>query len=471
MARRLKFDVSRRQLLQALGLGAAAGPLIPLLNASAQTAPRPKRLILLFTPDGAPAKDFSTTVDWKPTGTETDFMLSQLHAPLAPFQSKIVVPWGLTLTAGGAGEQHAYGMAGLWSATTLPEPNNGASFDGGNGHLTGWGAAPSIDQIVAQAYGAGMPYAKSPTDASQETNYRSIALGVQCGSPNSVTRMIYTGVNAPVNPEVSPKAAFDRYFMGVTPSGSTPTEDPAVTRARAEQHAIVDLLKGDLSHIRQQVGATDYQKIDAHLEGVLEIERRIKPPPTTPTTTGCTIPTAPTSLTANNDNYPAQIKQMFDIAAHILACDVTRIMSIQLSRGFSNVTHTWLGQTSPHHTMSHDGMDRRTELTAIDNWYAQQVAYFLAQLDAVNEGNGTLLDNTLIVWGRELGNTSHNMGRSPIIMAGKAGGALRTGRFLNFDGQQHVKLLVAIAQLMGMSATTSIGDRVTNSGPLTGLVG
>ena len=471
MARRLKFDVSRRQLLQALGVGAAASPLIPLLNASAQTATRPKRLVLLFTPDGAPAKDYSTTVDWKPTGTETNFTFSALHTPLDPFKSKIVVPWGLTLTAGGAGEQHAYGMAGLWSATTLPDPNNGASFDGGNGHLTGWGAAPSIDQIVAEAYGAGMPYAKPSSDANQETRYRSIALGVQCGSPNSVTRMIYTGVNAPVNPEVSPKAAFDRYFMGVTPSGTTPTEDPAVTRARAEQKAIVDLLKGDLSRIRTQVGVADYQKIDAHLEGVLAIERRIQPPPTTPTTTGCTIPAAPASLTANNDNYPAQIKQMFDIGAHILACDVTRIMSIQLSRGFSNVTHTWLGQTSPHHTMSHDGMDRRTELTAIDNWYAQQVAYFLAQLDAVNEGNGTLLDNTLIVWGRELGNTSHNMGRSPFIMAGKAGGALRTGRFLNFDGQQHVKLLVAIAQLMGMSATTSIGNRVTNSGPLAGLVG
>ena len=87
MARRLRFDVSRRQLLQALGLGAAAGPLIPLLNASAQTAPRPKRLVLLFTPDGAPAKDYSTTVDWKPTGTETDFQFSQLHAPLDPYKA------------------------------------------------------------------------------------------------------------------------------------------------------------------------------------------------------------------------------------------------------------------------------------------------------------------------------------------------------------------------------------------------
>jgi len=471
MARRLKLDVSRRQLLRALGVGAAASPLIPLLNASAQMAPRPKRLILLFTPDGCPAKDYSTMVDWKPVGTETSFNFGPLHMPLEPFKAKIVVPWGLKLTAGGAGEQHAYGMAGLWSGTTLPEPNNGASFDGGNGHLTGWGAAPSIDQIVAEAYGAGMPYAKPSTDANQETRYRSIALGVQCGSPNSVTRMIYTGVNAPVHPEVSPKAAFDRYFMGVTPSGTTPTEDPAVTRARAEQHAVVDLLKGDLSRIKKRVGAADYQKIDAHLEGVLAIERRILPPPTTPTTIGCTIPPSPMNLTANNANYPAQVTQMFDIATNILACDVTRILTIQLSRGFSNVTHTWLGHTSAHHTMSHDGVDRRTELTAIDDWYAKQVAYFLGKLDAVNEGSGTLLDNTLLVWGRELGNTSHNMGRTPFIIAGKAGGALRTGRFLNYDNQEHAKLLVSIAQAMGVSTLTSVGNRVMNSGPLSGLLG
>ena len=121
--------------------------------------------------------------------------------------------------------------------------------------------------------------------------------------------------------------------------------------------------------------------------------------------------------------------------------------------------------------MSHDGMDRRTELTAIDNWYAKQVAYFLGQLDAVNEGNGTLLDNTLIVWGRELGNTSHNMGRAPFIMAGKAGGGLRTGRFLNFDGKEHAKLLVAVAQLMGLSTRPWSATARPAPGRSTGLVG
>ena len=162
---------------------------------------------------------------------------------------------------------------------------------------------------------------------------------------------------------------------------------------------------------------------------------------------------------------------MMDLAAGLLACDVTRVLTLQLSRGFSNITHTWLGHTSAHHTMSHDGVDRRTELTAIDDWYAKQVAYFLGKLDAVNEGTGTLLDNTLLVWGRELGNTSHNMGRAPFIIAGKAGGALRTGRFLNYDKQEHAKLLVSIAQLMGMSTLASVGNRAMNSGPLTGLLG
>jgi hypothetical protein len=469
----MRSNVSRRRLLQSLGLGAAAGPWLPLLNADAQTATRPKRLILIFTPDGMAAQNYNTTVDWKPTGTETAFSFQPIHAPLDPYKAKIVVPWGLTMSAGGAGEAHAFGMAGLWTGSTLPEPSNGVSFDGGNGHLTGWGVGPSLDQIVAQGYGAGMPYQRAPNDPSPETRYRSIALGVQCAGPNTLNRMTYTGPAAPITPEVSPKAAFDRYFMGVTPSGTTTptTEDPAITRARNEQKAIIELLKGDLGRIRTRVSAADYQKIDRHMQGVMAIERRITPAPTgSGGAVGCTIGTTPTTVTSNNANFPTQITQMLDIGAHLLACDVTRVLTIQLSYAFSNVLHTWLSHTSAHHTMSHDGMDRRAELQAIDTWYAKQVAYFLGQLDAVNEGNGTLLDNSLVVWGRELGSTAHRMDRVPFILAGKAGGALRSGRLLNFDKQEHAKLLVSVAQIMGSSTTTKIGDRQTNLGPLSGLV-
>jgi hypothetical protein len=159
-----------------------------------------------------------------------------------------------------------------------------------------------------------------------------------------------------------------------------------------------------------------------------------------------------------------------DIATSVLACDLTRVMSLQISYAFSNVVHTWLGHTKGHHTMCHDGIDRRVELSAIDTWYTQQVAYLLGKLDSVSEGTGTLLDNTLVVWGRENGNTAHNQENVPFLLAGKAGGALRTGRYLNFTSfTPHAKLLVSVAQLMGMSIT-SVGDINPNSGPLAGLV-
>ena len=479
MQRRSGLSLSRRQLIQSLALGSAAGPLFPLLNADAQVAARPKRLLLVFSPDGAASLNFSTTLDFKPVGTETDFTLHPMHAPLEPYKSKLIVPWGLTLTAGGAGEPHAFGMAGLWTGATLHEPTAGADFDGGNGHRTGWGSAASIDQIVAAAFGPNMPYQVAPTSATQQTPYRSLALGVQCGNPTSLNRMTYTGDNAPIHPEVSPKAAFDRLFGA---AGAAPVDDATAARTRAQRQAIVDLVKGDLTKIRTRVGAADYQKIDAHLEGLLSIERRLTPPtpaamPTpTPTTTtstpACAAPTAPAATATNgggNANFPTQVTQMMDIAAASLACDLTRVATLQMSYAFSNVTHTWLGHTKGHHSMSHDGTDRRVELQAIDTWYATQFAYLLKKLDSVNEGSGTLLDNTLVVWGRELGSTSHRMDRWPVVMAGKAGGSLKTQRFLNLDKQQHAKLLVSIGQIMGLTSST-IGNRVMDAGPIAGLV-
>ena len=473
MPSRSRYALSRRRLLQSLGLGVAASPLFPLLNASAQTATRPKRLLLLWTPDGAPALDYSTQVEWRPSGTQTAFTLQAMSAALEPYKAKIVIPGGLVLSAKGAGEQHAFGMAGVWTGTTLPGPSAGVSFDGGNGHLTGWGAAPSIDQIVAQFAGPNAPYAKAANDPSPETPYRSLALGVQCQGPNTLNRMTYTAANAPINPEVSPKAAFDRYFAGVTAGGGTaPPVDPALARIRAEQKAVVDLLKGEMTKIRMTVGTADYQKIDAHLEGLLAIEQRnnatVTPPPPV---AGCVLPPASAGVatTSNGANFPTQITQMMDIVTSVLACDLTRVMSLQISYAFSNVVHTWLGHTKGHHTMCHDGLDRRVELSAIDTWYTQQVAYLLGKLDSVSEGTGTLLDNTLVVWGHENGNTAHNQENVPFLLAGKAGGALRTGRYLNFTSfTPHAKLLVSVAQLMGMSIT-GVGDINPNSGPLAGL--
>src|SRR5215471_74143 len=112
---------SRRGLLKSLGVGAGLAPFVPLLHVSGQEAKIPKRLLLVYTPDGTPDSDApgGGPIDWMPTGTTTNFTLNAIHAPLAPFQSKLVVPWGLVMSAEGAGEQHAYGMAGLWTGASL----------------------------------------------------------------------------------------------------------------------------------------------------------------------------------------------------------------------------------------------------------------------------------------------------------------------------------------------------------------
>src|SRR5690606_36668664 len=104
----------------------------------------------------------------------TDFTLASIHEPLMPFQSRIVVPHGMRFSAGGAGQEHAYGMSGLWSGATLNGPSGDANFDGGNGLRTGWGSGPSIDQIIAAHAGPDAPYQRPPDDPEPETAYRTL---------------------------------------------------------------------------------------------------------------------------------------------------------------------------------------------------------------------------------------------------------------------------------------------------------
>jgi len=463
--------LTRRALFKSLGVSAALAPFVPLLNASGQEAKRPKRLLLLFTPDGSADSDTSAgPIDWKPQGTETDFTLHEIQAPLAPLQSKLVVPWGLKMSAKGAGEQHAYGSAGMFTGSLLKDPGNGADFDGGNGHRTGWGSGPSVDQIVAASAGPNMPYSVTPDAATQETAYRTVELGVQCGSPTSVTRIIYKGDDTPLHPETDPQAAFDRLFGNFMPPSDPAAAQAAADQKKREQTSILDLVMADLNRMRTRVSSEEYAKIDAHLAGIRALEQRLDTLPPVETS-ACTLPARPASSGkyANNANFPTEVAAQLGLIPHMFACDLTRVASVQLSCGFSNVTHTWLGHTDAHHTMSHQDQDNRDKLMAIDNWYAQQLYTMLQALDDVDEGDGTLLDNTLVLWGRELGTTSHAMQPWPCVLIGGAQGALRTGRFLDVSQAPTAQLLVSILQMMGMDGTTSIGNIDTETGPLTQL--
>lgn len=458
---------SRRALLKGLGASALFAPFLPILNASGQEALFPKRLLLFFTPDGTASIDHNGAVfDWKPAGTETAFTFQSIHAPLEPMKAKLVVPWGLKMSAGGAGQEHAFGMAGLWTGAKLHTPQNGADFDGGNGQRTGWGSGPSIDQIVAAAAGSDSPYQRAVSDPMQETPYRTLELGVQCSEPHSMHRMIYKGDEQPVHPETNPKAAFDRLFANAVVNPEPGAPDAALARKRAQ----LDLLMADVERLRQRVGSEEYTKIEAHLSGLRAIQQRLTT--STVPTAGCTAPTtAPVASTVRYEDskvFRRDATAMMDLVKHAFACDLTRVASVQLSRGFSQIVHDWVGVTQGHHTVSHLAGDHRAELQAIDTWYSTQFAYLLSALDSVKEGDGTLLDNTLVVWGREMGTTSHKMQPVNLILGGGARGKLATGRFLDANAQPHAKLLVSIARVMGVNVN-GVGDVNPDSGPLAGV--
>jgi hypothetical protein len=174
-------------------------------------------------------------------------------------------------------------------------------------------------------------------------------------------------------------------------------------------------------------------------------------------------------------NFPAAGKLHMDIFVAAFACGLTRIGTLQWGGSTSEQQFPWLGINSGHHTMSHVGdgdLGNMAQLVKINNWYAQQFAYLLGKLDAIQEGTGTLLDNSIVAWTNELskGNThsSHNI---PWVLAGSAGGYFRTGRFIQYATEQpHNNLLVSFMNAMGLANETTFGERAVCTGPLTGLV-
>jgi hypothetical protein len=440
----------RRALLRGLGLAAATSPFVPLFDsglARGQTAAPPKRLVLFFTPHG-------TIWDkWKPTGTETAFTLSPILAPLARHQSRLTVIAGLGIPDKGVGAPHTKGPSLLWSGSTLADDGTFNRSDCSGGCTFGWNTSPSIDQLIINAV-------KPPT------SFKSLQFGVRCGGNNPASRMIYTAAQQPLAPETDPWAAFGRIFT----TAGTPN---ALAKLQAERKSTLDVAAAELTALRGRAPAADRVKLDAHLTSIRAIETRLQ----AMQPAACVPPMLGTKLVASDAaNTPTVMDRHFDLMTAALACDLTRFVSYQHVIGDNDGTiYSWLGLTTAHHGMTHaPDSDTATwgDLQKIYTWYATKFGELLDRLAAVPEGAGTMLDNTLVVWGSELGKgNSHSFAQVPFVVAGGAGGAVRPGRFLQVAaGTTHNRLLVAIAQAMGASAINTVGSTDMGSGPLAGFL-
>ncbi len=427
------MKLSRRGVLRG-AFGAAVG--LPWLEALAGPK-EARRLVLVFGPNG------TVYPRWAPRAAKGALALSPILEPLQAWRERLTVLTHLDMTSAnnGPGDGHGKGIGHLWTGTEMwGSPLTGDVW---------WAGGPSVDQVIADAVGT-------------STAFRSLELGVQVQGSRVYDRMIYRAAAQPLPPETDPQALYQRLF-------SSPGSDPAlVALRRSRRKSVLDFVGDQLGQVEKTVSQADRVRLDAHLSSVRELEHRLdalpRPLP------GCTTPQPPAPLVLDDPSqFEAIGAAQMDLLAYALACDLTRVASLQWSSSTSLVVFKWLGCTTDHHSLSHTpdtDLASQAQLEKIDRWYAQQFAGLLQRLERLSAGAGSLLDQTLVVWGNELGKGNvHSHTRVPFVLAGGAGGALAGNQVVDCTGRAHNDLLVSAMNLMGVPGTR-FGNPAYCKGPL-----
>ncbi|MEZ4462206.1 MAG: DUF1552 domain-containing protein [bacterium] len=455
-------SLSRRTFLRGLAGTAIALPLLEAglgrealaQAASGSLTPEgfPKRFIYFFHPNGTQQNVFWPVSNGQPK----DFQLSQILSPLEPFKSKLIIPKGLELKSGagdvGPGEPHQRGMGTVLTG----HPLQPGTFVGGDGSLAGWGNGISLDQVIAQHVGA-------------DTTLGSLQLGVRADTTAPTaevrTRLSYLGAAQPLPPQNDPKNVFDQLFSDFM---TAPAE---LTDVRARRKSVLDGVLGQFATLNKRAGAADRQRLEAHLEIVRDLEKRLENERVTGV--ACYAPDDPgVQVPDSEDTMPDIARLQMDLLVMAFACDITRVGGIQFSNAKNHIRFPWISSLGDGHQLSHAGPSNTeafNEWVGRDTWFAQQFAYLLSALDSVPEGSGSMLDNTAVLWINELsqGNT-HSHVDMPFVLAGSAGGYFDTGQFIEYGNLPHSNLLVSLQNAFGIEGE-SFGDERFCTGPLLGI--
>jgi hypothetical protein len=439
---------SRRGLLQAMGAAAIALPFYDLLRARpARAEVVAKRVLFFYYPDGValPTGGSSLETDFHAQGNGSNFSLSKQQEPLTPFKDDCVFLRGLSLGPTDSGSHPGAAKKLLTGA------------DGGYGQ--------SIDQYLAQTAGAGAPWHHLYLGA-QSKKGKDSPLG-------SDAYISYPSAGQSIVPEDNPLAAFSSLF-------GQGAGQPGQTEPNPLDVSIIDGVLDDMKSLQAKLGDVEKTKLDLHLEALRETEKRIKtvgePVPAT-----CDSPVAPgidEGKLYDPAFFPDILRAQMDLMVLAMACGITKVGTIQASYHTSELLMSRFEGTDLYTPGNDTGSHKASHYGTMDNplypvfvkqrqfWMAQ-LAYLLDQLAKRPDGDGTMLDTSLVVCVTEVsdGNT-HSHDNMPFLLAGRANGRLSTGRALSYDGVRHSNLLSSIAHAMGQNVC--FGQEC--SGPLSGLL-
>ena len=416
------MTTNRRDFLKTLGVSAAALPFLANLPslAFANQAKRKQRLVVVFSPNGIMPKTF-----W-PTAYGADFAFAESLTPLEPFKKQTLLLNGVSDRIGGDGDNHMRGIGCLLTGTEL-FPGN---IQGGSHTPAGWAKGHSIDQEIKTFL---------QKDAATRTRFGSLEFGVMVPKhADTWTRMCYAAANKPITPIDDPYAMLNKLY--------------GRTKDRELLASVMDDLTGDLKKVRDAVSAEDRRLLDEHATFVREMEQELKAAKTDTLTHA--VPQLDPGVKQENDRIPQISKMQIDLMVNAFAADMNRVATLQYTNSVGQAKMKWLGIDENHHELSHEpdsNVKAQEKLTKINKWFAEQVAYLAKKLRETPEpgGNGSLLDNTLIVWTNELGQgNSHTMDNVPFVLVGN-GLDFKMGRAVKHDRLAHNRLLMALAHGFG----------------------
>jgi hypothetical protein len=316
----------------------------------------------------------------------------------------------------------------------------------------------SADQIAAKELG------KFTQLSSMELGLETQALAGNCDSGYTCAymSMSWRGATSPVPTEINPRAVFERLF------GDGESTDPAARMARLEnQKSVLDYVTGSLSRLRGTVGGGDKRKLDEYLEAVRDIERRIQRAEEQNVTMQLPHMERPSAVP---DHYEEYSKLMMDLQVIAWQTDMTRVVAFTMGRDGSNRPYREIGVSDGHHSISHHQNDpeRVEKLVKIDELHVAMFAYLLQRLQETPDGDGTLLDHSLIVFGSSLSESNiHTHDDLPIVLAGGGNGQVKGNRHLVYPKETPLNnLFLNMFDVAGLPHVEGFGD---STGRLTGV--
>jgi hypothetical protein len=441
--------LSRRTALRGLGVSV----LLPLLDSMvpAQTptarAAKPQvRLGMCFMPHGA------VMSNWTPVKRGGNFKLSRTLASLAPYQDQLVVVSNMAhqmaapAGPGDNGGDHTRSPT-VFLSGVHPKRTDGADIRAG----------VTIDQIAAMKIGQETPLPSLELATEDFSGLvGSCDVGFSCAYMNTISWRTPT---TPLPMEINPRVVFDRLF------GDGATVEERLERIE-QQRSILDEVTGQMRRLQGGLGANDRNRVAEYLDTVREIERRIQLSEKQNANSDLTVPQSPSGIP---DDHEAHSKLMFDLMAIAFQADITRVSTFMMAREVSYRTFPKLGISESFHPASHhqNNPERLENLTKINTYHVSLVAYMLERLKSIKDGDGTLLDHTLMLYGSGMSNSNvHNHSPLPVFLAGGAAGQMQGGRHLLYpDGTPMANLLLSILHKAGIQQD-SVGD---STGPLTEL--